>query len=65
MIVKCPGCGSYIEPVVQNGRFFCLECGEDVTDKIREIDPELVEEIAHSSIHSIYEKTEGKRRVMK
>ena len=53
--VKCSGCGTYIIPEIKNGRFYCPFCGEDVTEEVRKIDPELVERISHSSVHSVSE----------
>lgn len=53
--VECPRCGVYVTPKVQNGRFYCPVCGEDLTEIVRGVDPELVERISHSSIHSVSE----------
>ncbi len=62
--VKCPVCG-YVKPVVDNGKLYCPYCGTDLTEKVREIDPELVEEISHSSIYSIDDKLGEEKEVRK
>jgi|GEM_PF-2840355 len=59
--VKCPQCGVYRTPEVQNGRFYYPVCGEDVTEVVKEVDPELVERISHSSVHSTFDVEKKKK----